>query len=187
MKIKIANLLVLALVLLFCNACQKENIRPAIVPGVVVKPKEEIKPVSVPEKKHVLKIIGAVEPIYFLPMKSPFNARIDTGAETSSVDVANREMFERDGEKWVAFELINRDNGQKQRFEKKIFRQVTIRRAGEHEDRVIVLMDVKFGGKIIKAQFSLADREKFDYQALVGRNILTGRAIVDTSISNTLR
>ena len=47
-------------------------------------------------------------------------------------------------------------------------------------------MDIKFGGQIIKEKFSLADREKFEYQALIGRNILTGRAIVDTSLSNTL-
>ena len=48
-------------------------------------------------------------------------------------------------------------------------------------------MDVKFGGKIMKSQFSLADREKFDYQGLIGRNILTGLAVVDTSLSNTLK
>ena len=47
-------------------------------------------------------------------------------------------------------------------------------------------MDVKFGNEIITAVFSLADREKFEYQALIGRNILTGRAIVDTSVSHTL-
>ena len=49
------------------------------------------------------------------------------------------------------------------------------------------MMNIKFGGEIINAQFSLAEREKFIYQGLVGRNILTGRAIVDTSISNTLK
>ena len=48
-------------------------------------------------------------------------------------------------------------------------------------------MSVKFGGEIINTQFSLAERDKFVYQGLVGRNILTGRAIVDTSVSNTLK
>ena len=63
------------------------------------------------EKAH-LPIIGEVEPIYFLPMKSPFAARIDTGATTSSLDCQDVEYFERDGEKWVAFKLKNRKTGE---------------------------------------------------------------------------
>ncbi len=43
------------------------------------------------------------------------------------------------------------------------------------------------GDEIIKEQFSLAERDRFNYQGLIGRNILTGRAIVDTSLANTLR
>ena len=70
---------------------------------------------------------------------------------------------------------------------KKILKFVTITRIHKSEKRPSVMMDVNFGGQIIKARFSLADREKFEYQALVGRNILTGRAIVDTALSNTLR
>ena len=77
--------------------------------------------------------------------------------------------------------------GERHHFEKKILKFVTITRIHKSEKRPSVMMDVNFGGQIIKARFSLADREKFEYQALVGRNILTGRAIVDTALSNTLR
>ena len=48
-------------------------------------------------------------------------------------------------------------------------------------------MNIKMGNEIIKAEFSLAHRDRFEYQGLIGRNILTGRAVVDTSIENTLR
>ncbi len=48
-------------------------------------------------------------------------------------------------------------------------------------------MDVKFGSQKMKVEFTLAEREKFEYQALIGRNILTGRYIVDTAIENTLK
>ena len=166
---------------ILCGACQNtqnEPIAPKIVPAVEVK-----RPITT---QHDLGIIGAVEPIYFLPMKTPFQARIDTGAENSSLDVRDILYFERDGEKWVAFELINQDSGEKYHFEKKIVKHTTIARVNENEKRVVVMMNVKFGGQIIKAKFSLADRTKFEYQALVGRNILTGRAIVDTALSNTL-
>ena len=49
------------------------------------------------------------------------------------------------------------------------------------------MMSVRFGGEIIRTQFSLAERDKFSYQGLIGRNILNGRAVVDTSLSNTLK
>ena len=137
------------------------------------------------EKAH-LPIIGEVEPIYFLPMKSPFAARIDTGATTSSLDCQDVEYFERDGEKWVAFKLKNRKTGEEYVFEKKVERSFKVKRAGKDESRKAIKMDVKMGGEVFSAVFSIADRSNFDYQGLVGRNILTGRFLVDTSTSYTL-
>ncbi len=182
---KLTKLALAAAVVLSGSACRSNDVRPAIVPGVVIKTQEE-QPKAVPSK-HSLGVIGAVEPLYILPMKTPLMSRIDTGAETSAIDVANREIFERDGEKWVSFDIINRDSGERHHFEKKIFRQQRVKRSEESEERIVVKMSVKFGGEIINTQFSLAERDKFVYQGLVGRNILTGRAIVDTSVSNTLK
>lgn len=122
----------------------------------------------------------------FLPMKSPFAARIDTGATTSSLDCQDVEYFERDGEKWVAFKLKNRKTGEEHVFEKKVERSFKVKRAGKDESRKAIKMDVKMGGEVFSAVFSIADRSNFDYQGLVGRNILTGRFLVDTSTSYTL-
>lgn len=172
--------MVLLVILLMVSACQSKQV---IVPAVVHNTTTEQKVVV--EKAH-LPIIGEVEPIYFLPMKSPFFARIDTGATISSLDCDDVEFFERDGEKWVEFELKNRKTGEKHVFEKKIETSYKVRRIGEDEHRKSVKMDVKMGGETFKALFTIADRSSFDYQGLVGRNILTGRFIVDTSTSYTL-
>ena len=163
------------------SACQtKQVIVPAVVHNVNTT-KQEI----VVEKAH-LPIIGEVEPIYFLPMKSPFLARVDTGATTSSIDCDDVEYFERDGERWVAFKLKNRKTGEENIFEKKVERSFKVKRMGEDERRRAVKMDVKMGKEVFSAVFSIADRSQFDYQGLVGRNVLTGRFIVDTSTSYTL-
>ena len=182
---KLLKIIILTVAVMGNSAC-RSDVRPAIVPGVEVKQPvtEEVK--SVPQK-HRLGVIGEVEPIYFLPMKKPFMARIDTGAETSSIDVANRTIFERDGEKWVSFDLVNREYGETYHFEKKVIRRQKVKRIDGKEARTVVMMNVRFGGEIIRAQFSLAERDKFEYQGLIGRNILNGRAVVDTSISNTLK
>jgi len=185
MKLLPIKIMILAAAVLANGAC-RSDVRPAIVPGVEVKT-SETDAVKNAASKHRLGVIGAIEPIYFLPMKKPIMARIDTGAETSSIDVANRTLFERDGEKWVSFDLVNREYGESYHFEKKVLRQQKVKRIEGKEDRIVVMMSVRFGGEIIRTQFSLAERDKFSYQGLIGRNILNGRAVVDTSISNTLK
>lgn len=170
----------LFVILFTVSACQPKSV---IVPAVVhnVSTTQEI----VVEKAR-LPIIGEVEPIYFLPMKSPFAARIDTGATTSALDCQNVVYFERDGEKWVSFVLKNRKTGEEHTYEKKIERAFKVKRAGEDETRTAVKMNIKMGGEVFSAVFSIADRSKLDYQGLIGRNVLTGRFIVDTSTSYTL-
>ena len=171
------------LMIMIISACQaKQVIVPAVVHNVNTTTKKEI---IVEEKAH-LPIIGEVEPIYFLPMKSPFLARVDTGATTSSLDCQDIEFFERDGEKWVSFKLKNRKTSEEHVFEKKIERSFRVRRMGNDERRKAVKMDVKMGNNVFTAMFSIADRSEFDYQGLIGRNILTGRFIVDTSTSYNL-
>ena len=90
--------------------------------AVIAEEKERLaeeKKVSRQLKTHSLGIIGAVEPIYFLPMKGAFLARIDTGAQGSSVDVENLQEFEREGKKWVSFDLVNQRTGEKHHYEKR--------------------------------------------------------------------
>ena len=64
-----------------CSACKTPNITPAIVPPAEIETPKHHK------MRHSLGVIGAVEPVYVLPMKAPLAARIDIGAETSSIDV----------------------------------------------------------------------------------------------------
>lgn len=165
------------LVLAGCSGAQS-----TIVPGIVPTSAK-----SQPEVKMQQNVIGEVEPIYLLPLKSSFASRIDTGASISSLDAENIKRFERDGKKWVSFVVRNRETGEKYTYEKPVLRNVVIKRIGKEERRPLVEMEVKMGGEKFKAEFTVAERDKFDYQTLVGRNILNGRAIVDVALANTLK
>ena len=172
---KKATFLVVAFMVAGCSAKQ-ESIRPEIVPAVMKK-----------ENSYMLGTIGEVEPVYILPMKTAFPARIDTGAKRSSIDAKKIKTFERDGEKWVSFVMIERETGETRKFEKELADKVTVRRAGDKDSRYAVNMDVRIGQEVINnVEFTLANREGMDYQVLIGRNILTGRAVVDTAQKNTL-
>lgn len=168
--------------LALCSGCSFFQTEPTREQKLIVSSDETALSV-----KHKLGIIGSVEPVYIFPMENPFEARIDTGAEISSIDASQIKRFERDGEKWVSFTLKNRTTGETHTFEKKILKITSIKRIYQDEERLTVQMKIKFGTEIISAPFTLADRSKFNYQILIGRNVLNGLAVVDPAISNTLR
>ena len=156
---------------------------------------ENIESNAIADKKNELKekvyyplgIIGAVEPIYLKDMNSVFYARVDTGATTSSLDATEITRFERDGEDWVSFVVTNAQTKETKKFEKKVARKISIKRqSGKNESRVSVNMEIKFGNQQLVKEFTLVHREDFNYQVLIGRNILNGLAIVDVATSNTL-
>lgn len=147
-------------------------------------PAAEITPL--PKPAYTTPVAGGVETLYVTPLQMPFKARMDTGAETSSIDAKNLQPFERDGEKWISFDVVNRKNGEKKHFEKRIKRKTRIVRIETPEYRYAVDMNIKMGNELITAEFTLADREKFDYQVLIGRNIINGRFIIDPTIENTM-
>ena len=178
MKIRaFLNAFAIVLALSGCVA-EQQNIVPAVVPPAQKKDSAH---------RTNLKIIGAVEPVYILPMQASFAARVDTGAGVSSIDATNIKEFERDGEKWVSFEVQNRKTGEKNVFEKPLVRNAKIKRAHIDEHRQVVNLDVRFGGQTFNANFTLVNRKDFNYQVLIGRNILNGRAVVDPTRSMTLK
>ena len=136
---------------------------------------------------YPLGVIGGVENVYIKNMLTPFLARIDTGATTSSIGVENIKEFERDGKAWVSFTLENKETKEIRFFEKKIFRRVSIKRQeGENERRFVVKMEIRIGNQLLEKDFTLGNREDFDYQILIGRNVLNGLAVVDVALEKTL-
>ncbi len=146
---------------------------------------KEIPVVEINQTLTNLTVVGAVEPLYILPIKSPFESRIDTGAQTSSIDAYNIKTFERDGKPFVSFYIKNKKSNESFRFEKEISRRTTITRTGKDEKRIVVILDVKFMGNSYKKEFSLNNRTAFEFQGLIGRNILQGNYIVDVSTTHT--
>lgn len=132
--------------------------------------------------------LGEVEDITFYNEEVTLEARIDTGAETSSVGVYALTQFERDGDEWVRFKLINLKKAPW--FEYRIRDDVRIktRVEGFTDERYEIRMDIKVGNIIYRRQLvNLADRKKFDYQALLGRSFLRDRAVVDVSVKHQLK
>jgi len=135
---------------------------------------------ALPEHKMI--IIGQVEYVDILPTGLRQKARIDTGAETTSVDAREVTAFERDGKPWVQFTVLDRVTQVPAYFKLPVERTVLIKRHGaENIRRYVVSMRLAIGDLRDSIEVSLANREQFDYPVLIGRNFMQGRAIVDVS------
>ncbi len=145
-------------------------------------------PVAVPATAGELglPVIGAVEWASVEPGNLRMEARIDTGAETTSIHAENIELVERDGKRYVRFELLDGEGGLVP-MEVRLRRRVLIKQhEGEAERRYVVRMWVTLGDTRSRIDVNLSDREDFEYPLLIGRNFLVDAMIVDVSRQHTL-
>ena len=108
-------------------------------------------------------------------------AKLDTGAETSSLDARNIEAFERDDEPWVRFRLEGERQGEaaSQWVERPVLRRVKVRGAGGVDHRYVIRLQLCIGHQTYEEQFTLRDRSRMAYPALLGRRTLEHLGLVD--------
>jgi hypothetical protein len=128
-------------------------------------------------------LIGRIEEIRLTPPGRIFHARIDTGANTSSLDARNIEAFERDGNSWVRFEIQDPKEETRYTVEKPVVRHVLIIQASSEEKdrRPVIELQFQIGRVKRIEEFTLEDRTHMDYQVLIGRNILRDLMVVDVA------
>ncbi|MEQ8516857.1 MAG: RimK/LysX family protein, partial [Chromatocurvus sp.] len=119
-------------------------------------------------------LVGRREQVWIEPLQMTLPARIDTGAETASLDARNIEEFERNGNAWVRFDIVHPENGEAINMEREVSRFVRILQssADKPERRAVIEFGIVIGNIRQEAEFTLSDRSHLDFQVLVGRNIL---------------
>lgn len=130
-------------------------------------------------------VLGEVEKVTIESIKQSFDARVDTGAATSSLNAIDVEYFERNGNNWVRFHLAdgNSQLDDSNWIEAPILRFAKIRQSTteEVERRAVVELWVKLGKIHEKAQFTLSDRSHMSHPVLLGREFIRDIAVVDVS------
>ncbi|MGM0589148.1 MAG: ATP-dependent zinc protease [Bacteroidota bacterium] len=115
------------------------------------------------------------------------NARVDTGAYTSSLHAHRIEPYEKDGEAWVKFNLLDPSH---EEYNDKLFNlpvhdvRVVKSSNGISERRYIIKTSLKLFNQLYDVELSLTDRTEMKYPVLLGRKLLMGRFIVDVSKVN---
>ncbi len=125
--------------------------------------------------------LGYVEDAAVGAKKLAMKAKLDTGADTSSVHAYDVRLYTR-GEKdnWVKFRLIGKD-GRTIRYDQNVIRFVHIKaKRGGTIRRPVIHLPLCVGGVSGLAELNLADRGEFEYDILIGREFLSHRIVVDS-------
>ena len=105
-------------------------------------------------------LLGRIEKVYMDPPGMEFNARIDTGAQTSSLNAIDIVEFERDGKPHVRFNVINPKTGEKTEITRRLRRYARVKELNnkESQNRPVVRMRVVIADIDEQINFTLLER-----------------------------
>jgi len=131
-------------------------------------------------------IFGYVERVIISSSGFSLKAKLDTGAETSSLDAHNIQRFRRGDARYVRFDVKDPKTGDFVTLERPLARMVRIK---EHDApskrRPVVKMWICLGHLTQQVEVSLTSRSEFIYPLLIGRSAMRGSVIVDPDLTFT--
>lgn len=133
-------------------------------------------------------LFGWVEWVIVGAHEIELKAKLDTGAETSSLDATGIRRLRRrsSGERLVEFEVTDPGSGNTITLKKELVREVRIKQHdGSFQTRPVVDITVCLGDHLQEVEVSLIDRSEFLYPLLLGRSALAGIAMVDPDLTLT--
>jgi len=129
-------------------------------------------------------LVGERERVLINSVDLLLRARINTGVSLSQLDARDIQTFERNGEEWVRFNLLDRDTDKLYEMERKRLRYVPSPKSDESSRRPVVEIRITIGKLTQSAEFILTDRSDQVYPLLIGRNVLRDLMLVDVSRSD---
>ncbi|MBA2777404.1 ATP-dependent zinc protease [Billgrantia kenyensis] len=132
-------------------------------------------------------MVGRAEWIGLQDVGTYLRARVDSGANTSSLSAKDVTRFERDGEDWVRFRLgLNDDDVfvesvRDEWIERPVERRVRIMQAAGSESRPVISLMMTLGPIRESVEFTLSDRTHLNYPVLLGRRFLMDIAVIDVA------
>lgn len=137
------------------------------------------------QKKNTKLIIGRIEKIAFPEFAiSNLDAKIDTGAYTSSLHCHHIEPIKHNGEEWVQFIVLdpNHPEYEVNPFSCPVLKVRKVKSSnGQIQERFTIKRKARFFGKLRTIELTLTDRSEMKFPVLIGRKFLSNRFLVDVS------
>ncbi|MBU1004043.1 MAG: ATP-dependent zinc protease [Proteobacteria bacterium] len=132
-------------------------------------------------------LIGWREIVAFPEWGIPgLKAKIDSGAKTSALHVFEPEVFERDGKRFVRFQihpLQNSDLVSLPCEAELVERRKVTNSGGQSQRRYVVRTVIELAGRHWPIELTLTNRDKMKYRMLLGRSAMSGELLVDPQLS----
>jgi hypothetical protein len=136
-------------------------------------------------KKHRIRLIGRREFVNIPALDiNGIEAKIDTGAYTSSLHCEKISVEQHDGFDVLCFTIDPGENATEFRF-KQFARKKIKNSGGEMEERYVIKTIINIGKKSILSIVSLSNRDKMRYPLLIGRRLLKQKFFIDVSRVHT--
>lgn len=137
-----------------------------------------------------LTLIGSEEWCEFPELKTPaIRARIDSGAQTSSIHASNIQSFQKEGEQWVKFEIHPLPETRNVIIKNEC-KVVAVRKvkntSGVSESRYVIRTVVKMGELTFDIELTLANRDAMGFRMLLGREAMNNRFMVNPAARHLL-
>lgn len=141
------------------------------------------RPISTPKPRQT---IGMTDIVDFPDLELfDIKAKVDTGAYTSALHCKDVRLIQAGLRTKLSFCIIGQADAVVRTFYSADFTQRLVKNSfGVAEKRYVIKTRIKLFGRIIKAEFTLADRERMKNPVLLGRKLLRNRFIVDVSQRN---
>ncbi|MAL16406.1 MAG: hypothetical protein CL670_10485 [Balneola sp.] len=138
------------------------------------------------------KIIGRIEQVNLPEWEfKNLDAKIDTGAFTSSLHCHHIEPFKREDEEWIRFYMLDPDHESysDKMLEMPLHDKREVKSSnGETELRYFIQTEIEFYDGNYSIEFSLTDRSAMKYPLLIGRKFLQkGPFLVDVTQKNLFK
>ncbi|AJA69494.1 30S ribosomal protein S6--L-glutamate ligase [Myroides odoratimimus] len=128
-------------------------------------------------------IVGSEEWCSFSTLNIPaIKARVDSGAKTSALHAINIVPFEKEGEKWVKFDVNPLQNNGKTVIHcesKVIDKRIVKSSSGSRESRYVIQTEISIADTNWVIELTLTNRDSMGYRMLLGREAMGGRVLVD--------
>jgi len=119
-------------------------------------------------------VAGWLETVAITEKSFSVRAKLDTGADSSSLNAVNSKITGSDGEQYISFSITNMD-GKTLDIMKKIIRWTSIKnKFNIVRERPVVNLQVCLGTVVRSVEVNLVDRSNYKYQMLIGRSFLRG-------------
>ncbi|PZQ89168.1 MAG: hypothetical protein DI534_09300 [Leifsonia xyli] len=139
------------------------------------------------ERTHSNTLAGWREWVQLPDVGVPWiKAKLDTGAQTSSIHAYEVEAFDRDGAAWVRFGIRpwQRSDADEARVECPVLDIRRVRSSSGHvQERFVVSLPLVLVGHRVDAEVTLSNRDSMGFRMLIGREALSRGFVVDSARS----